>query len=71
MIHGENKKVPLDCELTQKREIKSRGNKRKSSFLGKREKKIRKNQTQSPQACNLDDENKEQNRKEEMKLKAS
>ena len=39
MIYGENKKFSLGHELSQKREIKSWGHKRKSSFLGKREKK--------------------------------
>lgn len=39
MIHGENKKFPLDYELSQKnREIKNWSDKRKSIFLGRREK---------------------------------
>lgn len=38
MIHGENKKFSLDHELSQKREIESWGNKRKSSILERIEK---------------------------------
>lgn len=40
MIYGENKKFSLGHELSQKREIKSWGHKKKSSFLGKKEKKM-------------------------------